>query len=129
MQNGAPAKIAVKWLQPGFLTAIAMRMVCFAVIQGNPGVVAPSFQEAGLNALTTWDQVQKAVIRTEAQAIDVYENIRFAYRVARQLKEMEREPASNGLRMKFTSPPAQCRAEIMAASTAPVWARSEPEHL
>ncbi len=129
MQNGAPAKISVKWRPAGIFMGIAMRIVCFAVIQGPPGIVAPSVQEAGLNALTTWDHVQKAVIRMEDRAIDAYENVRFAYRVARRLREIEAEPAANELQMKLTSLPVQCRAEVTAAKTAPAWARSESEHL
>lgn len=111
MQNGAPAKVAARWLQPRIAMGVAVRIVCFAVIHGTPGIVAPSFQEAGLNALTTWDHVQKAAIRLEAHAVDAYENVRFVYRVARQLREIEREPEANGLQMKFTSLPDQGRAE------------------
>ncbi len=129
MQNGAPAKISVKWRPAGIFMGIAMRIVCFVVIQGTPGIVAPSVQEAGLNALITWDHVQKAAIHIEDRAIDAYENARFAYRVARRLREIDTEPAANELQMKLTSLPGQRRAGITAAKTAPEWERSEPEHL
>jgi hypothetical protein len=91
MQNGSPVKIAAKWLQPGVLMGVAVRLMCFAVLQGTPAIVAPSIQDTGSNALRMWDRAQKEAIHIGNHASEVYDNVRFVYQVARQLREMERE--------------------------------------
>ena len=97
MQNGAPAKIAAKWLQPGIVLGFAMRLMCFGVLQGTPGIVAPSIQDSRVNAMTMWDHVQEEAVRIENQVIEAYDNIRFAYQVAQRLRELEKEPAGTVL--------------------------------
>lgn len=100
MQNGSPTKVAMKWLQPGVLTGVAMRIVCFVVLQGNTGIVAPPVQDTGSNVLRMWDRIENGAIHIGSQAVQAYENIRFVYHVAQRLREMEREPTDAGLRSK-----------------------------
>jgi hypothetical protein len=108
MQNGSPIKIVSKWLQPGVAMGIALRVICFAVLQGNSAIVAPSIQDTGLNALKVWGRIQTDTIYIGNQAIEAYDNIRFVYRVAQRLREMEREPVSDTLSER-TMPATQCQ--------------------
>jgi hypothetical protein len=107
MQNGSPARIASKWLKPGVMTGIALRVMCFAVLQGNSAVVAPSIQDTSLNALKVWGRIQTEAIHIGNQAFEAYDNIRFVYRVAQRLREMEREPVPAALSERIIRAP-QC---------------------
>jgi hypothetical protein len=102
MQNGSPAKTAAKWLDSGVVMGIAMRMLCFAVVQGNPGIVAPSIQDTSVNVITTWDQVRREAVHIEKQAVEVYDNVRFAYLVARRLNELQEEQKAGYLNVSTT---------------------------
>jgi hypothetical protein len=101
MENRSPIKIAAKWLQPGVVMGIAARVMCFAVLQGTPAIVAPSIQDTAFNASGMWDRVQDSAIHIGSQAVEAYENVRFVYHVAQRLREIEREPASAELQTKI----------------------------
>jgi len=100
MRNGSPIEIVAKWIEPGVVMGIVIRLMCFAVLQGTPAIVAPSIQDTGFNASRMWDQVQDGVVHIRSQAVQFYENLRFVNYVAQRLREMEREPAGVGLRTK-----------------------------
>jgi hypothetical protein len=83
-----------------------MRVLCFAMLQGTPAIVAPSIQDSGLNALKVWDRIQADAIDIGSRAVEAYDNIRFVYQVAQQLRRMERETAAAGLTGRSVNPGA-----------------------
>jgi hypothetical protein len=90
--------------------AITMRLMCFALLQGTPGIVAPSIHDTTVNAITMWNRVQEQTVRIEYQTIRVYGNIRFAYQVAERLKMLGRKPATAEFQMLTVVISEQCSA-------------------
>ena len=94
MQNAWPVKTGAKWLQSGVVTGLAMRILCFAVIQCAPGIDAPPVQDCSFSARLMCDRVEQQFVRVEKMAAEMYDKLRFAYQVAQRLRELERNPAA-----------------------------------
>jgi hypothetical protein len=79
--NGVPTLRRQPALYPRFVLAVAMTVFSFATIE----------RTAGLNPMKMWCGTEAKLIRAKDQAVKYYENIRFAYQLQRQLKDLHEQ--------------------------------------